>query len=115
MPCKKLFIFKSKYDIISRIHKEVVFMDRLVGTVSRGIRGPIIRENDDICEIVVDCMLRASESEHFTFHDKDVIALTEAVVARAQGNYATMDQIAEDIKQKFPNVFVGTYIQNRFW
>lgn len=82
-------------------------MDRLVGTVSRGIRGPIIREKDDICEIVVDCMLKASESEHFTFHDKDVIALTEAVVARAQGNYATIDQIAEDIKQKFPNGIIG--------
>ncbi len=93
-------------------------MERLVGTISRGIRGPIIRENDDICSIVVDCMINASKAENFNFRDKDVIALTEAVVARAQGNYATIDQIAEDVKRKFPNGIIGVTFpilsRNRF-
>lgn len=93
-------------------------MERLVGTISRGIRGPIIRENDDICSIVVDCMINASKAENFNFRDKDVIALTEAVVARAQGNYATIDQIAEDIKHKFPSGIIGVTFpilsRNRF-
>lgn len=76
-------------------------MERLVGTVSRGIRAPIIREGDDIAQIVIDSVLAASKSAGFELQDRDVVAVTEAVVARAQGNYATCAQIAKDIEQKF--------------
>ncbi len=76
-------------------------MERLVGTVSRGIRAPIIRQGDDIAQIVVDSVLAAAESEGFALRDRDVVAVTEAVVARAQGNYASCDQIAKDVKAKF--------------
>ena len=69
-------------------------MERLVGTVSRGIRAPIIREGDDIAQIVVDSVVAAAQQTPFELYDKDVIAVTEAVVARAQGNYATVEQIA---------------------
>lgn len=93
-------------------------MERLVGTISRGVRAPIIRENDDICQIVVDSVLKASESDNFSFNDRDVIGITEAVVARAQGNYATIDQIAKDIKNKFPEGTIGVVFpilsRNRF-
>ena len=93
-------------------------MERLVGTISRGVRAPIIRENDDICKIVVESVINASISEGFCFHDKDVIGITEAVVARAQGNYATVDDIAEDIKNKFPEGTIGVVFpilsRNRF-
>ena len=71
-------------------------MDRMVGTVSRGVRAPIIREGDDLAQIVVDSVLAAAESENFEIRDKDVVAVTEAVVARAQGNYVSVDQIAQD-------------------
>ena len=74
-------------------------MERLVGTVSRGIRAPIIREGDDIAQIVIDSVLAAAQSAGFPLGDRDVIAVTEAVVARAQGNYATVDQIAPDIEE----------------
>ena len=60
------------------------YTDRMVGTVSRGVRAPIIREGDNLSEIVVDCVLKAAESEHFEIRDKDVIAVTEAVVAKAR-------------------------------
>ena len=76
-------------------------MERLIGTVSRGIRAPIIREGDDIAEIVVKSVLEASKSEGFALRDRDVVAVTEAVVARAQGNYATVEQIAADVRTKF--------------
>jgi len=93
-------------------------MDRLVGTVSRGIRAPIIREGDDIVEIVVKCVLDAVKQENFQLNDKDVIGITEAVVARAQGNYATVDQIAADIKAKFADKTIGLIFpilsRNRF-
>ena len=72
-------------------------MERLIGTVSRGVRAPIIRNGDDIAAIVVDSVLTAAESENIPVRDRDVIAVTEAVVARAQGNYATVDQIGADI------------------
>lgn len=74
--------------------------ERLVGTVSRGIRCPIIREGDDIAKIVTDSVLRAAEVHHFELNDRDVVAVTESVVARAQGNYCTVDDIAADIKAK---------------
>src|SRR5574344_430606 len=71
-----------------------------VGTVVRGIRTPIIKEGDDLASIVVDSLLKASKSENFDFEDKDVIAITEAVVGISEGNFATLDQIAKDIKKK---------------
>lgn len=93
-------------------------MERLVGTVSRGIRGPIIRQGDDLVQIVVDSVLQAAESEGFALRDKDVIGVTEAVVARAQGNYASVDQIAKDVRAKFGDATVGIIFpilsRNRF-
>lgn len=93
-------------------------MERLVGTVSRGVRAPIIRENDDICKIVVESVINASISEGFSLRDKDVVGITEAVVARAQGNYATVDDVAADIKAKFLDGTFGVVFpilsRNRF-
>ena len=93
-------------------------MSRMVGTVSRGVRAPIIRENDDICKIVVESVINASISEGFSLRDKDVVGITEAVVARAQGNYATVDDVAADIKAKFPDGTFGVVFpilsRNRF-
>ena len=93
-------------------------MERLVGTVSRGIRGPIIREGDDLVKITVDSVLAAAESEGFSLRDRDVIAITESVVARAQGNYATVDDIAEDVKKKLGGETAGVIFpilsRNRF-
>ena len=92
--------------------------NRMVGTVSRGVRAPIIREGDDLAKIVVDCVLEASESANFPIQDKDVIAITEAVVARAQGNYANIKDIAADVKGKFGDETVGVLFpilsRNRF-
>ena len=76
---------------------------RVVGTVARGIRAPLIKAGDDITQIVVNCVLAAAKEEHFELMDKDVIGVTEAVVARAQGNYASYSQIAADVRQKFPD------------
>lgn len=93
-------------------------MERMVGTVSRGVRAPIIRQGDDLAQIVVDSVLAAAESEGFSLHDRDVVAVTEAVVARAQGNYATVEQIAKDVKDKFGDDTVGVIFpilsRNRF-
>ena len=75
-------------------------MSRMVGTVSRGIRAPIIREGDNIVDIVTSCVLEASKDDGFQVRDRDVVAMTEAIVARAQGNYATVDDIAKDVKAK---------------
>ena len=76
---------------------------RTVGIVVRGIRTPIIKEHDDLENIVVDALLKARDNERFEFKDKDVVAITEAVVGISEGNYATVDNIAEDIKNKFNN------------
>ena len=93
-------------------------IDRMVGTVSRGVRAPIIRKGDNLSEIVVDCVLKTAESENFEIRDKDVIAVTEAVVARAQGNYAGVQDIAADVKEKFGDDTVGVIFpilsRNRF-
>ena len=93
-------------------------MARLVGTVSRGIRGPIIREGDDLVKITVDSVLSAAESENFYLRDRDVIAVTESVVARSQGNYVTVDDIAKDVKAKLGGGTVGVIFpilsRNRF-
>ena len=74
-------------------------MERKTGTISRGIRCPIIREGDDIASIVVDSVIEASEAEGFALRNRDVVAVTESVVARAQGHYASVDAIAADVKE----------------
>lgn len=93
-------------------------MERVVGTVVRGLRGPIINEGDDIAQIVVDAVLTASEVEGFEIQDRDVVTVTESVVARAQGNYASVDAIAEDVSAKFGDDTVGIIFpilsRNRF-
>ena len=93
-------------------------MSRMVGTVSRGIRAPIIREGDDLKQIVVESVLEAAAQDGFAFHDRDVVAMTEAIVARAQGNYATVDDIAADVRQKLGGETVGVIFpilsRNRF-
>ncbi len=80
-----------------------MLMGRMIGTVSRGVRAPIIRNGDDIVKIVTESILTASKEENIPLRDRDVVAMTEAVVARAQGNYATVTDIADDIKAKFGN------------
>ena len=93
-------------------------MERNVGTVSRGIRGPIIREGDNIGKIVVDSLLRAAATDGFEVRDRDVLCVTESVVARAQGNYASIDAIAADVKAKLGGGTVGVIFpilsRNRF-
>ena len=93
-------------------------MSRCVGTVSRGIRTPIIREGDDLAAIVVSSVLEAAKEDGFALNDRDVIAVTEAVVARAQGNYATVDNIASDIRSKYGDNTIGVIFpilsRNRF-
>ena len=93
-------------------------MERKVGTISRGIRCPIIREGDDLVKIAVDSVLEAAESENFTLRNRDVIALTESIVARAQGNYAKITDIAVDIKNKLGDETIGVIFpilsRNRF-
>lgn len=91
---------------------------RNVGTVVRGIRTPIIKENDDLASIVVDSLMAASETEGFKFRNKDVVAITEAVVGISEGNYVTVDDIATDVVNKFPDKEVGLVFpilsRNRF-
>ena len=93
-------------------------MERKVGTVSRGIRCPIIREGDNLVDMAVTSVLEACESEGFSLRDRDVIALTESIVARAQGNYATVNDIAADVKAKLGGETVGVIFpilsRNRF-
>ena len=93
-------------------------MERRVGTISRGIRCPIIRENDNLADIVVDSVLAAAENEGFELRDRDVIAATESIVARAQGNYASIEAIAEDVKAKLGGETIGVITpilsRNRF-
>ena len=93
-------------------------MSRMVGTVSRGIRAPIIRNGDNIVDIVTESILTAAREDGFKICDRDIIAMTEAIVARAQGNYATVDDIAEDVKAKFGGDTVGVIFpilsRNRF-
>ena len=93
-------------------------MSRMVGTVSRGVRAPIIRNGDDLASIVTSSILEAAADDGFVIRDRDIIAMTEAIVARAQGNYATTDDIAKDIQAKFPGGTVGVIFpilsRNRF-
>ena len=93
-------------------------MGRMIGTISRGVRAPIIRQGDDIVEIVTQSVLDAAKEENIAFHDKDVVAMTEAIVARAQGNYCSVEDIASDVKAKFGGETVGVIFpilsRNRF-
>ena len=90
----------------------------MIGTVSRGVRAPIIRQGDDLVEIVTNSVLEASKDDGFEIRDRDIIAMTEAIVARAQGNYASVYDIAEDVKAKFGGATVGVIFpilsRNRF-
>ena len=92
--------------------------NRRVGTVSRGIRCPIIREGDDLAAIVANSVLEAAATEGFSLHDRDVIAVTESVVARSQGNYATIDDISADVRRKLGSQTIGVIFpilsRNRF-
>ena len=93
-------------------------MERMVGTVVRGIRAPIIRSGDDLTKIVTDSVFLAAESEGFSLQDHDVVAVTEAVVARAQNNYVTVDDIASDVREKLGGETIGVIFpilsRNRF-
>ena len=93
-------------------------MERKIGTVSRGIRCPIIRQGDDLVDIAVTSVLEAAESEGFEMRDRDVVSLTESIVARAQGNYASVDDIAADVKAKLGGGTIGVIFpilsRNRF-
>ncbi len=93
-------------------------MSRMIGTVSRGLRGPIIREGEDLAQIVVDCVMQAVENGDFTVRDRDIVAITESIVARVQGNYVTVDDIAADVRAKFGGDTVGVIFpilsRNRF-
>ena len=93
-------------------------MSRMVGTVSRGVRAPIIREGDDLVEIVTASVLEAAKQEGYEVRDRDVVAMTEAIVARAQGNYATVDDIAADVRAKLGGGTIGVVFpilsRNRF-
>ena len=93
-------------------------MSRMVGTVSRGIRAPIIRAGDDLAEIVTNSILEAAADDGFTIRDRDIVAMTEAIVARAQGNYASVDNIADDVREKLGGETIGVIFpilsRNRF-
>ena len=93
-------------------------MSRMIGTTSRGLRAPIIREGDSIVDIVVDTVIESAKSGGYDIKDKDIVGMTEAIVARAQGNYASVDDIAEDVKNKFGGETVGVILpilsRNRF-
>ncbi len=93
-------------------------MERKVGTVSRGIRCPIIREGDNLAKIVADSVIEAAESEGFSLRDRDVISVTESIVARSQGNYASVEAIAKDVKAKLGGETIGVIFpilsRNRF-
>ena len=96
----------------------VFFMSRMLGTVSMGVRAPIIREGDDIAQIVTSCVADAIKSGEIVVRDRDVVCMTEAIVARAQGNYASVDHIAEDVRAKLGGETVGVIFpilsRNRF-
>ncbi len=93
-------------------------MERIVGTVSRGLRAPIIKEGDDLTQIVIDTVMEAEKAGEFTIQDRDVLAVTESILARSQANYATKDQIAADVKTKLGGETIGVIFpilsRNRF-
>ena len=93
-------------------------MSRMIGTVSRGVRAPIIRAGDDLAQIVTNCVLEAAADDGFAIRDRDVVAITESIVARVQGNYVSVDDIAADVRAKFGGETVGVIFpilsRNRF-
>ncbi|MBQ4109099.1 MAG: coenzyme F420-0:L-glutamate ligase, partial [Clostridia bacterium] len=93
-------------------------MSRMIGTVSRGVRAPIIRSGDDIVKIVTESVLEASKDANFEIQNRDIIAMTEAIIARAQGNYASVNDIAEDVRAKLGGEDIGVILpilsRNRF-
>ena len=93
-------------------------MERKVGTVSRGLRAPIIKEGEDLSQIVIDTVMDAANSGEFTIQDRDVLAVTESILARSQANYATKEQIAADVKAKLGGETIGVIFpilsRNRF-
>ena len=93
-------------------------MSRMIGTVSRGVRAPIIRAGDDLAQIVTNCVLEAAADDGFAIRDRDVVAITESIVARVQGNYVSVDDIAADVRAKFGGQTVGVIFpilsRNRF-
>ena len=95
-----------------------IVMSRFVGTISRGIRCPIIKQGDDLAKIVTESVLAASENDNFPLNDKDVVAITESIVARSQGNYCSVDDIAQDVKNKLGGNEIGVIFpitsRNRF-
>ena len=116
-----LLVFDMIFNFILPLYwvkKELFSMSRMVGTISRGVRAPIIRSGDNLCSIVTSSVLDAAKEEGYEIRNRDVIAMTEAIVARAQGNYATIDDIAQDIKAKYPDGTVGVIFpilsRNRF-
>ena len=122
-----LLINKKNYDKIislfnnNLLNKKGLFMankERRVGTISRGIRCPIIKQGDNLAKIVADSVLEAAQCEGFELRDRDVISVTESVVARAQGNYASIENIAEDVKNKLGGGTIGVIFpilsRNRF-
>lgn len=115
MTCNLLYFII--YKVLRFLSDGGIYM-RKIGTISRGVRCPIIRENDDLAEIVVDSVLDAAESENFSLRDKDVIAITESIVARAQGNYVSVDNIANDVRNKLGGETIGVIFpilsRNRF-
>jgi len=116
MNCGKNFITVSRGQF--RGKKECNTMSRMVGTVSRGVRAPIIRSGDNIVDIVTESILVAAKEEGYEIRNRDIIAMTEAIVARAQGNYASVDDIAADVRAKFGGETVGVIFpilsRNRF-
>ena len=93
-------------------------MSRMIGTVSRGVRAPIIRSGDDLAEIVTNCVLEAAEDGGYEIRDRDIVAMTESIVARVQGNYCSVDNIAEDVRTKLGGEDIGIIFpilsRNRF-
>ena len=93
-------------------------MERRVGTVSRGLRGPIVKEGEDLSQIVIDTVMDAANAGEFTIQDRDIIAVTESILARSQSNYATTDQLAKDVKAKLGGETIGVVFpilsRNRF-
>jgi len=93
-------------------------MDRIIGTVVRGLRTPIIKQGDNLIDMIAETVIKASEQEGYSIREKDIVAITESVVARAQGNYASVDAIAKDVRNKFGNETIGVIFpilsRNRF-
>ncbi len=111
-----MYFLKGKIFLL--IRGVINFMSRMVGTVSRGVRAPIIRKGDNLVDIVTNSVLEASADDGFTIRNRDIVAMTEAIVARAQGNYASVDDIATDVRAKFGGETVGVIFpilsRNRF-